>query len=194
MAEETNANVNVNNENQNSMNQNQAIDYDKIASILDGRMKATEDSVLKGYFKSQGLTGDEMAQAINMFKADKASKTPDVEALNAQIAEANKRALNAELELKATGIAAELGVSTAKVPYLLKMADTTKATKDGKIDKVKLKEALEAVLNDVPELKTKNQENPLGGFKIGAGNDNSGNSNPDLLNSQLAAAFGVKMK
>lgn len=191
MAEETNnANVNVN-ENQNTT---ATIDYDKIANILDGRMKATEDSVLKGYFKEQGLTGEEMAQAINMFKADKASKTPDIESLNAQIAEANKRALNAELELKATGIATELGVSAAKVPYLLKMADTTKATKDGKIDKAKLKESLEAVLNDVPELKGQVQDsNNFGSFRIGAGNENNG-VNTDKINSQLAAAFGVKMK
>lgn len=191
MAEETNnANVNVN-ENQNTT---ATIDYDKIANILDGRMKATEDSVLKGYFKEQGLTGEEMAQAINMFKADKASKTPDIESLNAQIAEANKRALNAELELKATGIATELGVSAAKVPYLLKMADTTKATKDGKIDKAKLKESLEAVLNDVPELKGQVQDsNNFGSFRIGADNENKG-VNTDKINSQLAAAFGVKMK
>ena len=192
MAEETNANVNVN-ENQNTA---PAIDYDKIANILDGRMKATEDSVLKGYFKEQGLTGDEMAQAINMFKADKASKMPNVEELNAQIAAANKRALNAELELRATGLAAELGVSTAKVPYLLKMADTEKATKDGKIDKVKLKESFEAVLKDIPELKTQteNASNNFGSFKIGATSENVGNSNTDTLNAQLAQAFGVKMK
>lgn len=190
MAEETNNNVNVN-ENQNTT---ATIDYDKIANILDGRMKATEDSVLKGYFKEQGLTGEEMAQAINMFKADKASKTPDIESLNAQITEANKRALNAELELKATEIATELGVSAAKVPYLLKMADTSKATKDGKIDKAKLKESLEAVLNDVPELKGQVQDsNNFGSFRIGADNENKG-VNIDKINSQLAAAFGVKMK
>ena len=33
-------------------------------------MKATEESVLKGYFKEQGLSGDEMSQAIEMFKKD----------------------------------------------------------------------------------------------------------------------------
>ena len=198
MAEETNNNANVN-ENGNQTNQNNSaasIDYDKIATILDGRMKATEDSVLKGYFKEQGLSKDEMAQAISMFKADKASKMPDVDALNAQIAEANQRALNAELELKANGIAAELGVSTAKVQYLLKMADTSKATKDGKIDKVKLKESFEAVLKDVPELKSQSENtNNFGSFKIGASSDNSNNSNnKDVINAQLAKAFGVKMK
>ena len=194
MAEETNnANVNVN-ENQGNQGNTVNFDYDKIASILDSRQKANEESVLKGYFKQQGLTGEEMSKAIEMFKADKASKTPDVEALNAQIAEANQRALNAELELKVSTMASELGVSTAKVPYLLKMADTGKAIKDGKIDKAKLKESLEAVLNDVPELKGQVQDsNNFGSFRIGAGNENNG-VNTDKINSQLAAAFGVKMK
>lgn len=193
MAEETNANVNVN-ENQGNQENTVNFDYDKIASILDSRQKANEESVLKGYFKQQGLTGEEMSKAIEMFKADKASKTPDVEALNAQIAEANQRALNAELELKVSTMASELGVSTAKVPYLLKMADTGKAIKDGKIDKAKLKESLEAVLKDVPELKAQTDNNQFGNLRIGAGNENNGNNNPDMLNSQLAAAFGVKMK
>lgn len=171
-----------------------SIDYDKIANILDGRMKATEESVLKGYFKEQGLSGDEMAQAIKMFKDDKASKTPDVDALTAQVAEANQRALNAEVELKATGIATELGVSSAKVPYLLKMADTDKAVKDGKIDKTKLKDALEAVLKDVPELKIQPEDKAqFGNLRVGADNDGNEN-NADKLNSQLATAFGVKLK
>lgn len=169
-----------------------SIDYDKIASIVDGRVKATEDSVLKGYFKEQGLSGDEMAQAIEMFKKDKASKAPDVDALNAQIAAANERALNAELTLKANSIAAELGVQSAKVPYLLKMADTSKAVKDGAIDKSKLKESLEAVLKDVPELASVETPNTQGGFRIGSdgGNDNKG----EEINSQLARAFGVTAK
>lgn len=169
-----------------------SIDYEKIADILDGRMKATEDSFLKGYFKEQGLSKDEMAQAIKMFKEDKASKTPDVDALNAQIAAANQKALRAELELKATGIATELGVSAAKIPYLLKMADMEKSVKDEKIDKSKLKEALETVLKDVPELKEKS-EAQLGGIKVGLGSQGE-NNNPDKLNSQLAHVFGVKTK
>ena len=43
----------------------EGIDYERLASILDGRQKANEESVLKGYFKEQGLTGEEMAQAIS---------------------------------------------------------------------------------------------------------------------------------
>ena len=193
MAEETdNNNVNVNENNQGS---NISFDYDKIANILDSRQRANEESVLKGYFRQQGLTGDEMAQAIEMFKADKASKTPDISALNAQIEAANSRALKAEIELKATGIATELGVASAKVPYLLKMADMDKVVKDNKIDKTKLKEALEAVLKDVPELKTQTESNnQFNGLRIGANNEGDANKDSDLLKAQLAQAFGVKMK
>lgn len=193
MAEEGN-NVNVNETNNGNQGNQVNFDYDKIASILDSRQKANEESVLKGYFKQAGLTGDEMQKAIDMFKADKASKQPDIEALNAQIAEANKRALNAELELKVSTLAAELGVATAKVPYLLKMADTDKAIKDGKIDKTKLKESLEAVLKDVPELKAQTDNNGFGNFRIGANNEGNNTNNQDAMKSQLAAAFGVKVK
>ena len=36
------------------------IDYDKIASIVEGKQKIAEDTVLKNYFKQQGLSGEEM--------------------------------------------------------------------------------------------------------------------------------------
>ena len=106
------------------------IDYDKIASILDGKMKVTEESVLKGYFKNQGLTGDEMNQAIEMFKKDKASRGPNIDELNKQItdanselAKANNARLMAETKVEAMMMASELGVEQKVVPYLLKMAD-----------------------------------------------------------------------
>lgn len=58
-----------------------AFDYDKLAGILAGRQAANEESVLKGYFKQQGITGEEAAQAIAAFKAEKAKNTPDLASL-----------------------------------------------------------------------------------------------------------------
>lgn len=172
----------------------QSIDYEKLADILDGRIKATEDSVLKGYFKDQGLTGEEMAQAISAFKEDKASKEPDIEGLNAKLEEANKKALDAEMKLKANGIANDLEVPSTKVPYLLKMADTDDTIIDGEISEEKLKQALEVVLDDVPELKTVKEEQPsFTNLKIGV-EDSKETENKDSLDSQLATAFGVKLK
>ena len=47
---------------QNTQNATQ-IDYEKLAQIVTGKQQATEDSVLKGYFKQQGLRQEEMTQA-----------------------------------------------------------------------------------------------------------------------------------
>ena len=163
-----------------------AIDYDKIAKIVEGKQTVTEDSVLKGYFKQQGLTGDEMAQAIKAFKEEKASKVPDVDALNAQIAEANDRALKAEIKMQAMTMAGELGVSASKMPYLLKMADLSQVDADGVVDEDKLKEALGEVLKDLPELQATAEQ--AHGFKVGS----DGQSQPKDNADELARIFGVK--
>lgn len=170
------------------------IDYDKIASIIEGKTKATEETVLKGYFKEQGLTGDEMKSAIEMFKKDKASREPDVNALNKQIeddrsliAQANERALMAETKVEAMTMASELGVEQKTIPYLLKMADLSSVVKDGQIDQEKLKESLNEVLKDIPQLKLTPDEKP-NGFKIGADTTGQNSGNDD----QLAKIFGVK--
>ena len=177
------------NENNNNVNQpTPQIDYDKIASILDGKQRATEDSVIKGYFKQQGLSEDEMKQAINTFKEEKAKRTPNIDALNQQIVDANTRATNAEIKLQAMTMAGELGVPANKMPYLLKMADLSNVVKDGNISEEKLKESLSNVLKDVPELKA-TAENTTG-FKVGA----DGGQKPNTSNEELARIFGVKTK
>lgn len=35
-------------------------DYDKLANLINGKQSVTEDTVLKSYFKEQGLSADEM--------------------------------------------------------------------------------------------------------------------------------------
>lgn len=172
------------------------IDYDKIASLVEGKQKVAEDQVLKGYFKQQGLSAEEMASAIDMFKKDKASRVPDVDALKGQItekdtliAEANKKWLQAEVNLEAYRLAPSLGVDPTTLPYVLKMADTSKATAEGKVDTDALKEAIEAVLKDVPQLKASPEINNKG-FKIGADNEQKQSASQD----ELAKIFGVKLK
>ena len=48
------------------------IDYDKIQQMLDGTLAAKEDTALKAYFKQQGLSQQEVEQAISAFKQQKA--------------------------------------------------------------------------------------------------------------------------
>lgn len=165
------------------------IDYDKIASIVEGKQRVAEDTVLKGYFKSQNMSEDDMKTAIDMFKKEKASKMPDIDGLNKQIAEANDRAIKAETKMQAMAMAGELGVSASKMPYLLKMADLSNVVKDGAISEEALKESLNNVLKDLPELKTKTEE-VTHGFKVGADGGQKANTN----NEELARIFGVTMK
>ena len=191
MAEENNTNT------QQGQQTQQAFDYDKLASIIEGKQKVTEDTVLKGYFKEQGLTGDEMKAAIEMFKKDKAAKTPNIDDLNQQIeagkgevAKAQQRALMAETKVEAMTMAADLGVDQKTIPYLLKMADLSNVTDEGAISPDKLKESLEAVLKDVPQLKLQADDKP-NGFKVGADTSGGGSASSE---DELAKIFGVSKK
>ena len=167
------------------------IDYDRIAQIVDGKKQATEESVLKGYFKQQGLTGEEMMQAINAFKQQKAAQQPDVSALQAQMAQATAAAQQAQLQSTATMAAVELGLDAKTIPYILRMADLSQAVEqDGKINAETVKNALNKVLEDVPALKPQTAASTVG-IKVGV-DGNGGSQQPTTTEADaLKQAFGL---
>lgn len=167
-----------------------AIDYDKLAEIINGRTAAAESSALNGYFRDQGLTKEEAAQAIATFKEQKAKNTPDPAALQTQLTQANAAALQAQMENRAMVLAGELGLDIKTVPYVMKLADLSDAVQDGKVSDDKLKEAIGKVLEDLPQLKAKT-ESAAGGFRVGAGASSTGEGADD---DALFAAFNVKRK
>lgn len=191
--EQTQQQTNANAQQQSQTGSAPVFDYDKLVNILAGRQAANEESVLKGYFKQQGITGEEAVQAIEAFKAQKAKNTPDPAALQNQIASANAAALRAQMENKALLMASELGVELKTMPYVLKMADLTQAVADGKIDDEKLKASITKVLEDIPQLKAKT-ENTAGGFRVGADGGGSTTGSGETLESRLRAAAGLKTK
>ena len=138
-----------------------AFDYEKLASLIQGKQTVAEDTVLKNYFKQQGLSQEEAAQAIQAFKQQKAQNQPDVAAIQGQLtdaqtqlAQAQAAARQAQLEGAATMMAVSLGIDSKTIPYVLKMADFSQAVdKDGKINEETMKNALNQVLEDVPALK-----------------------------------------
>lgn len=169
-----------------------AFDYEKLAGILDGRQRANEDSVLKGYFKQQGITGEEAAQAIEAFKAQKKANTPDVAALQSQLGAAQQAALSEQTQNHALLMASEVGVDLKAMPYVIKMADLSGVIVDGKVSDEKLKEALNQVLEAIPQLKTAKKDNgQTAGFRIGAGAGSAGSATDE---DALARAFGLKKK
>ena len=176
-----------NNQNQNSQSGTQ-IDYDKIQQMLNGTLKAKEDTALKAYFKQQGLSQEEVEQAINTFKQQKAANTPDVNAMQTQLTQAQDAAQKAQVENAAIMQAVQLGVDSKKIPFVLKLADLSEVVdKEGKINDETLKAQLNKVLEALPELKP--QANQQTGFQIGASGSNQQQVNQ---NDQLASIFGNK--
>lgn len=164
--------------NQNNQ-QTAGVDYDKIQAMLDNATAKKENAVLKSYFQQQGLSEDEISQAIATFKENKAQQTEqqqnDTAQLQNQVAAANQEAEKVRIELAATQVAMTLGIDSKTLPYVLKMADFSKAKgTDGKISDDNIKAALEQVLKDVPELKPAAENNT--GFQIGAGQQTGGQS------------------
>ena len=166
-----------------------AIDYDKLASIIAGKQTVTEDTILKNYFKQQGMSKEEMDAAITTFKEQKKAKEPDVGVLQTEIANAKQLALTATIEKEGVMIGLELGLDVKTIPYILKMVDTKSAVKeDGTIDNEKLKEEINAILTDIPALKPDNVH-AHGFSQLGS---SGGNNNQGDQGSVLAGIFGNK--
>lgn len=151
-----------------------AIDYGKIQQMLDGTLAAKEDTALKAYFKQQGLSQQEVEQAITAFKQQKAANTPDVGAMQAQVTQAQAAAQQAQINSVATMAAVSLGISANTIPYVIKLADFSQVVgQDGKINEETLKAALNKVLEDVPGLKAQ-AAGTTGFVQVGAASGNTG--------------------
>ena len=168
-------------------------DYEKLAGLIAGKTSVTEDTVLKSYFKQQGLSQQEMAQAIQAFKAQKAANQPDVNAMQTQLAQAQDAARQAQLQSAATMAAVGLGMDAKTIPYVLKMADFSQVMgQDGKINDETLKNALNKVLEDVPALKPQaSGQNGSGFVQVGSGSGSGGQQSQNQ-EAALKAAFGLK--
>ena len=151
-----------------------AIDYGKIQQMLDGTLEAKENTALKAYFKQQGLSQDEVEQAIAVFKQLKAANTPDVGAMQAQVTQAQTAAQQAQINSAATMAGVSLGISANTIPYVIKLADFSQVVgQDEKINEETLKAALNKVLEDVPGLKPQ-AAGTTGFVQVGAASSNAG--------------------
>ena len=165
-----------------------AIDYEKLAQIVQGQQSVAEDSALRGYLKQQGLSKEQMDQAITTFKQQQAANTPDVNALQAQAAQAQADAQQAQIQAAATMAAVGLGIDAKTIPYVLKMADLSQVMgEDGKINDETLKTVLNKVLEDVPALKPA-PAGQTGFVQVGA---SGGSGQQQTTDDALKKAFGL---
>lgn len=171
--------------------QTAGVDYDRLQEMINTATAKKENAVIKDYFMQQGLSENELHQAITAFKQSKEQQANAQQNANAslqnEVAAAQKDAEQARIELAATQVAITLGIEAKTVPYVLKMADFSKAKgTDGKISEDNVKAALEQVLKDVPALKPAKDSN--GGFQIGGpGGGNANQANEEALKR----AFGL---
>lgn len=196
MSENNNQNQQNNQQNneQNRQGGNQTtpeFDYNKLAEIINGKQSVAEETVLKNYFKNQGLSSDEMKQAIAAFKDQKAKNTPDVGKLQSDLSTAQNALMQERINTAAMKEALKQGVPMASVDYLLRMADLTNVTdENGKVKDDALTAAVKKVLEDVPALKGTQSAGGKGFNKIGGDGKDDDNVDQDMLRG----IFGVKKK
>ncbi len=167
----------------------QPVDYAKIQQMLDGTLAAKEDTALKAYFKQQGLSQEEAEQAMSAFKAEKAKNQPDVNAIQTQLAQTRVQMQKTKVENAAILEAVAMGLDAKTIPYVLKMADLgTAAGQDGKINNETIRNALNKVIEDVPQLKPQYQDGA--GFRQ-IGGAGGGNGQNQANEEALKQAFGL---
>ncbi|MFR3753590.1 MAG: hypothetical protein ACLTW9_17200 [Enterocloster sp.] len=145
---------------------------------------------MKAYFKQQGLSQEEMEQAIATFKQQKAAQQPDVDALtSSRPPKLRQWPRQAQIDSAAATMAAvSLGIDAKTIPYVLKMADLSQVMgQDGKINDEALKAALDKVLEDVPALKPQ-ASGSTGFIQVGAA---SGQQQTQTTDDALKKAFGL---
>ena len=166
------------------------IDYEKLAGLVAGKQRVAEDTVLKNFFKQQGLSQEQMAQAISTYKEQQKANTPDIAAIQQENAQLKAQILQSRLNAEAMTQAATLNVAPSTVPYLIKLADLSGAVDDkGDINAEAVTAALNQVLTDIPALKQQANENK--GFVPIGGDGGSGQQSADDV---TRSRFGLPPK
>ena len=183
------------NSNQNTGNSNQGATYtqEQLDGIVNSRTARAEQSALRSFFQQQGMSENEVTQAINSYKAQRAKNTPDVAGMQTELAQTKSQNQQLMVQNSATIQAVELGIDAKSIPYVIKMADFKEVMNtDGTVDAEKVKAAINKVLEDVPALKPADSgaNNNQGFTQIGAPNSNNQQNQDDLLRG----IFGIKKK
>ncbi len=142
--------------------QHPEIDYDKLASAIESRTSRKEEGIVRSYLKEQGLSEDEMKEALKAYKETKANKAKEEqERINNIIKENNeykKKELMVQVTSEAKTIAKELAVREDRFDKLMALCDQKDFMDEkGVINKEAIKKEMEKQLQDLPEFKTKKQ-------------------------------------
>lgn len=160
------------------------IDYNKIEAMIIKGVQQKESAILKSYFEQQGMTEDEVKNAVSQYKANKTKTADEQKNAYADMQKENEQLraqiLQSNINSKAFDIGLDMGVDKNAVAYLIKMADLSKVVDEkSEISEEAIKNAFEQVLKDVPALKASTNSNE--GFKVGADSYKQENDKTNML-------------
>lgn len=157
----------------------QEIDYSKLASIVQGKQTATEDSVLRGYFKQQGLSKEDADNAIAEFKEKQKANDP-----NQKVQELQEKLNSYENEK----LLSKKHVQPDDFDYV-----SFKAAHIAKEKKISFEKAVDSFLKDNPKIAgsgTGYRVVSTGTQSSGAGTSSDSN---DFINAAIRRAAGKEI-
>lgn len=166
---------------------------EELFAKFDEILAKRSQGIIKSVLKDNGTEDAEIGEILSRYKASKqTAKTKEAEALSTlktQNEELTKKLFDIELNGAAAKVAAEIGMDADKLPYAMKLADITKAISDGNVNSEALKSALEDVLKNIPEFKSKTtQEDKNTVRKVGV--ENTEPETIDTMN-KMRKVFGL---
>ncbi len=169
------------------------IDYEKLAGVVSKRAAGTEDKVLQGYFKQQGLTSEQAIEAINQYKLAQTTKQQEeaqrIQKMQQENEQLKAQIQNSMIDQTMTTLAQSEGVAAEKLPFVLKLIERKDLMgKDGKIADDKAKAALKTVLDAFPDFKGSTSASGVHPLVGGTGGSGAQGSATD---AQLDAIFGI---
>lgn len=151
--------------------------YEQLEEIASARADKSERAALANFFRSQGMSEQEVTQAINNFKAQRAANQPNTSKLQQDLDDARKEVQQMKNEKYLSG----KGVRSEDLDYVLfkvsKLVD----------DKTTFEKAADKFLKDNPRY-TGNTYRVSTGTQS-RGNDDGGNGN-DFINAAIRRAAG----
>lgn len=174
----------------NNVGGNSNVNYDEVFKKLDSILDKRSDGIAKSALKDNGYEDDEMKEILSQYRASKQAKANETDntitTLQAENEALKKTIRQEKLNNEALTQARALNVDDKTIPYLIKLADFKDAFDEkGVIASDKVKTALETVLNDVPNLKAK-EDNGTKGVTVGADTSNGSQPSGNMFNFGFA--------
>lgn len=151
--------------------------YEQAEEIANARANKAERTALADFFRKQGMTEEEVTQAIHDFREQKAKKQPNTEQMQHDLDEALKE----NARMKNEKILAEKGVRSEDLDYVMfkveKMVD----------DKTDFKKAAEKYLKENPRFAGSGRG--TGTYRVSTGSQSSGTGGEGSSNDSINAAI-----